>query len=112
MTDITVHVPNMGPTWVLLAPGGPHVGPMKLAIMVLNIHETKLCVYPAICWADTQTFAIKVSESHHNNDNTCLFDSKLLFAQAWPLHLVCMCHGVRVEWCLWLYADVRPKSAS
>ena len=23
---------NMGPTWVLSAPGGPHVGPMNLAI--------------------------------------------------------------------------------
>ena len=26
------HGANMGPTWVLLAPGGPHVGPMNLAI--------------------------------------------------------------------------------
>ena len=25
---------NMGPTWVLSAPDGPYVGPMKLAIMV------------------------------------------------------------------------------
>ena len=23
---------NMGPTWVLSAPGGPHVGPMNFAI--------------------------------------------------------------------------------
>ena len=29
-----VHVANMGPTWVLSAPGGPHVGPMNLAISV------------------------------------------------------------------------------
>ena len=27
-----VHGPNMGPTWVLSAPDGPHVGPMNLAI--------------------------------------------------------------------------------
>ena len=27
-----VHVANMGPTWVLSVPGGPHVGPMNLAI--------------------------------------------------------------------------------
>ena len=27
-----VHGVNMGPTWVLLAPDGPHVGPMNLAI--------------------------------------------------------------------------------
>ena len=30
--DSKVHGANMGPTWVLSAPGGPHVGPMKLAI--------------------------------------------------------------------------------
>ena len=27
-----VHGANMGPTWVLSAPDGPHVGPMNLAI--------------------------------------------------------------------------------
>ena len=30
--DNTVHGANMGPTWVLSAPDGPHVGPMNLAI--------------------------------------------------------------------------------
>ena len=30
--DSKVHWVNMGPTWVLLAPDGPHVGPMNLAI--------------------------------------------------------------------------------
>ena len=30
--DSKVHRANMGPTWVLLAPDGPHVGPMNLAI--------------------------------------------------------------------------------
>ena len=32
--DGKVHGANMGPTWVLLAPDGPHVGPMNLAIRV------------------------------------------------------------------------------
>ena len=27
-----VHVANTGPTWVLLAPDGPYVGPLNLAI--------------------------------------------------------------------------------
>ena len=27
-----VHGANMGPTWVLSAPDGPHVGPMNFAI--------------------------------------------------------------------------------
>ena len=30
--DSKVHGANMGPTWVLSAPDGPHVGPMILAI--------------------------------------------------------------------------------
>ena len=30
--DSKVCVANMGPTWVLAAPGGPHVGPMNFAI--------------------------------------------------------------------------------
>ena len=30
--DSKVHGANMGPTWVLPAPDGPHVGPMNLAI--------------------------------------------------------------------------------
>ena len=32
--DSKVHEANMGPTWVLSAPDGPHVGPMSLAIRV------------------------------------------------------------------------------
>ena len=32
--DSKVHGANMGPTWVLLAPGGLHVGPLNLAIRV------------------------------------------------------------------------------
>ena len=30
--DNKVHGATMGPTWVLSAPDGPHVGPMNLAI--------------------------------------------------------------------------------
>ena len=33
--DIKVHGANMGPTWVLSAPDGPHVGPINLAIKVV-----------------------------------------------------------------------------
>ena len=32
--DSKAHGANMGPTWVLSAPDGPHVGPMNLAIWV------------------------------------------------------------------------------
>ena len=30
--DGKVHGANMGPTWILSSPGGPHIGPMNLAI--------------------------------------------------------------------------------
>ena len=33
--DSKVHVANMGPTWVLSAPGGLHVGPINLVIRVV-----------------------------------------------------------------------------
>ena len=35
--DSKVHGANMGPTWVLSAPDGPHVGPMNPAIRVLAV---------------------------------------------------------------------------
>ena len=34
--DSKIHGANMGPTWVLSAPDGPHVGPMNLAIRVVT----------------------------------------------------------------------------
>ena len=33
--DSKVHVAHMGPTWVLSAPGRPHVGPMNLGIRAI-----------------------------------------------------------------------------
>ena len=35
--DSTDHGANMGPTWGRQDPGGPHVGPMNLAIRVLSL---------------------------------------------------------------------------
>ena len=43
--DSKVHVDHMGPTWVLSAPDGPHVGPMNLAIreVLSGSHVQELC---------------------------------------------------------------------
>ena len=38
--DSKVHVANMEPTWVLSAPGRPHVGPINLAIRDAAIKHT------------------------------------------------------------------------
>ena len=35
--DSQIHGANMGPTWVLSAPDGPHVGPMNPAIRVFIV---------------------------------------------------------------------------
>ena len=43
--DSKVHGANMGPTWVLSAPDGPHVGSMILAIRVVEL----LPCMPQIC---------------------------------------------------------------
>ena len=37
--DSKVHRANMGPTWILSAPDGPHVGPMNLATRVSSIRK-------------------------------------------------------------------------
>ena len=42
--DSRVHGANMGPTWVLSAPDGPHVGPMNLAIEE-SIKNSEFCFY-------------------------------------------------------------------
>ena len=45
--DSEVHGANMGPTWVLSAPDGPHVGPMYLAIKVVSVYLVCFKVTPA-----------------------------------------------------------------
>ena len=48
--DSKVHVANVGSTWVLSAPGGPHVGPMNIAIwdvVYLLFCSYSLCIYSA-----------------------------------------------------------------
>ena len=41
--DSNVHGANMGPTWVLSAPDGPHIGPMNLAIKVSTLLNLNIC---------------------------------------------------------------------
>ena len=48
--DNKVHGANMGPTWVLLSPGGPHVGPMNLAIRILLLLQLETCLSLLMAW--------------------------------------------------------------
>ena len=49
--DSEVHGDNMGPTWVLSAPGGLHVGPINLlsgcALSIVHLSITMDCL---VCW--------------------------------------------------------------
>ena len=54
--DSKVHVANMGPTWVLLSSGGPHVGPMNLAIRVAPQHSPphiSSCISEVATWRES-----------------------------------------------------------
>ena len=58
--DSKVHGANMGPTWVLPAPDGPHVGPMNLAIRVYICYD--LVFDPVPCeWQSCRVFLLIMS---------------------------------------------------
>ena len=49
--DSKVHVANVGPTWVLSGPDGPHVGPMNLAIMLVSLFRVSVTL--VVCMSGT-----------------------------------------------------------
>ena len=50
--DYKVHGANMGPTWVLSAPDGPHVGPMNLSIRGVINGYGKVIKVTTLSWLD------------------------------------------------------------
>ena len=77
--DSKVHGANMGPTWVLSAPDGPHVGPMNLAIRVWfdsEIHKTLLwwlcswgwCCHTDKIWITCNAVITSISLTHWGQD--------------------------------------------
>ena len=80
MTRITqiakVHGANMGPTWVLSAPAGPHVGPMNFAIREQNrILECADVLWVALWESNTLASLIQmynmirsISDDNHENN--------------------------------------------
>ena len=78
--DSKVHGANMGPTWALSTPDGPHVGPMKLVIRVVSVHcgdqrHAGLCLgyVPALafgsCRASDQGTTLRASDLHNARAN-------------------------------------------
>ena len=62
--DVQVHGANMGPTWVLSAPEGPHVSPMNLAIRGYSIGS---CGYSLII----KTLPLYVADICHHCTCIC-----------------------------------------
>ena len=59
--DSKVHGANMGPTWVLSAPDGPHVGPMNLAIRGASMWRANIRYYSPWVEARSHIIAIKAA---------------------------------------------------
>ena len=77
--DSKFHVVNMGPTWVLSAPGGPHVGPINLAIRGANRYRWIAMV--VLRNENCMTFGWIISSNHRDpwhQDHECVgFQRKL-----------------------------------
>ena len=79
--DNKIHGANMGPTWVLSAPDGPHVGPLYLAIRVfMSWHQSAhisllLHYWPFVMGIHHSSFIplIKGQMSSHCYSKTCLY---------------------------------------
>ena len=62
--DSKVHGANMGPTWVLSAPDGPHVGPMNLAIRVVTYNKL---LNTAVQWWQNMEQAMNLQKTTHSS---------------------------------------------
>ena len=103
--DSKVHGANMGPTWVLSAPEGLHVGPMNLAIRIDIYYVFHFQPCPS-----SKSFALSTHLS-----NTLL---KLSLYQ----HITCVCSWPELKWvstdiitcgtptCFWLHNNIDIRS--
>ena len=63
--DSKIHGANMGPTWVLSAPGGPHVGPMNLVVRDLFRYRDYHLKVPIIKIQDCFIFTMGILMLYH-----------------------------------------------
>ena len=82
--DINIHVAHLGLTWVLLAPGGPHVGPMNLAIRVMAKMHMSLWswLFPcsgADCFGVSWLLVTMLSQDLWSSGHYCVMPSRTSF---------------------------------
>ena len=97
--DSKVHGAKMGPTWVLSAPDGPHVGPMNLAIKRPFAAASTIAVEQPT--AKHQTFPIYGYFSYQDTSlPTCLFHVIVSIYVSMLLFHV-MYHGIGRDFFCW-----------
>ena len=69
--DNKVHGANMGPTWVLSAPDGPHVGPMNLAIRDTLFTVASLTLDQSSYYPGANKIHAKENTMHNKAGITC-----------------------------------------
>ena len=108
-----VHGANMGPTWVLSAPGGPHVGPMNLAIRALSLQfrSVSLLMYRCLWKRFTHTHT---QPHNHNHNHTTTTTHTITHTHTTPLHNDEneSMHGIWHEWNLQQQNDTCKTSIS
>ena len=94
--DSKVHGANMGPTWGRQDPGGPHVGPMDLAIWatVSNCHDSSFIMndsemFPKL-WSCLPKFTL-VMELYHLSGSVVSIFVELFAEWGTRLSLIIMC---------------------
>ena len=98
--DSNVHGANMGPTWVLSAPDGPHVGPMNLAIRACSgNHKMKGCY---LCsWRDRLPNSFN---SPWSSDDTLWHRSRSILFQVMVCCMTAPSHCL--NWCWLIISEV------
>ena len=88
--DNKVHGANMGPTWVLSAPDGPHVGPMNLVIRDWQIKESH--------YLNQSRLTIKIL--WHSLQGNVYFNTKISIPKLWLkiTHLKSQPHLPKGQW--------------
>ena len=115
--DNKIHGANMGPTWVLSAPDGPHVGPMNLAIREgslpvssllqwHNMESSLMGIHHHDCWAHFSMRATLVIPEMPQGGTLIYSPLPCIMMHQWSL-LLGGCMGNKhwvgsYEWYLWL----------
>ena len=79
--DSKVHGANMGPTWVLLAPGGPYVGSMNFAIRAYHYNDVIMGMIASQITSLMIAYSIIYSDADHRKHQ-----SSASLAFVWGIH--------------------------